>query len=110
MRYLPLVLLSPTLLVLIWLYWSFPRGVSSLGRRLYDVMVIGMTVAACILANTYIDTAAPALDAFGRQSGQIWGQVKPALCGYGIATALLGVGLLVRSLAWRRGKAMAGKP
>ena len=107
MRYLPLVLLGPTLLVLIWLYWTFPKGAASRWRRLYDVAVIGITLGACVVASVQIDasTVAPTADVFGRQSGQIWAQVKPALCGYGAATALLAVGLIVRSLVWRRGGA-----
>lgn len=107
MRYLPLVLLGPTLLVLIWLYWTFPKGAVSRWRRLYDVAVIGITLCACVVTSMQIDapTVAPAADAFGRHSGQIWAQVKPALCGYGAATVLLAVGLLIRSLVWRRGGA-----
>lgn len=105
MRYLSLVLLSPTLLVLIWLYWTFPKGATP-WRRAYDVIVIGMTLSACVFVNLQIDSAVavPGVDAFGRQSGQIWSQVKPALCGYGVSTLLLGAGLLIRSILWR-GKA-----
>jgi hypothetical protein len=103
MRYLPLVLLSPTLLVLIWLYWTFPKGRFARGRRLYDVMVIGVTLGACVITSMWIDdTAVSAADAFGRPSGQIWRQVKPALCGYGVSIALLAAGVLVRGLVWRQ--------
>jgi hypothetical protein len=104
MRYLPLALLSPTLLVLIWLYWMFPRGSFPLGRRLYDVLVIAMTMAACVVTSIWIDESAgsSAVAAFGRPSGQIWSQVKPALCGYGASTLLLAVGVIVRGLVWRR--------
>lgn len=107
MRYLSLALLSPTLLVLVWLYWTFPKGAVSRWRRLYDSAVIGITLGACVVTSMQIDasTVASTIDAFGRQSGQIWTQVKPALYGYGVATVLLGAGLLIRSLVWRRGSA-----
>lgn len=104
MRYLSLALLSPTLLVLVWLYWTFPKDAFPRKRRLYDLVVIGMTLGACVFTSMHIDATmvSPALDGFGRRSGQIWSQVKPALCGYGVAMALLGLGMLVRSLLWRR--------
>jgi len=103
MRYLSLALLSPTLLVLVWLYWTFPKGAAPWWRRVYDVAVIGATLGACVFVAMQIDeTAASAADAFGRPSGQIWRQVKPALCGYGVATLLLGAGVLVRAVIWRR--------
>lgn len=103
MRYLPLLLLSPTWLVLVWLYWMYPRATRvTVARRLYDVTSICLTLWVCvgITRLTYQETFV-SMGAFGRQSGEIWHQVKPALCGYGASTALLGIGLLVRGLLWR---------
>lgn len=103
MRYLSLALLSPTLLVLIWLYWTFPKGAASWWRRVYDVVVVTVTLSACVFVAMQVDAAAVSTaDAFGRQSGQIWSQVKPALCGYGVSTLLLGAGVLIRAALWCR--------
>jgi hypothetical protein len=106
MPYLSFALLAPTWLVLVWLYWSFPKGAFSRWRRFYDVVVIGMTLGACIFIGMHVETSAmtSAADGFGRPSGQIWRQVKPALYGYGVATALLALGMLARGIFWRRAR------
>ena len=103
MHYLSFALLAPTWLVLAWLYWSFPKGPFNRWRRFYDVGVIGVTLGACVFTGMHIEaeTMTAVLDGFGRPSGQIWGQVKPALYGYGVATVLLGLGMLLRSFCWR---------
>ena len=106
MPYLSFALLAPTWLVLVWLYWSFPKGPFNRWRRLYDVVVVGLTLGACVFTgvHTEVTMMTSALAGFGRPSGQIWSQVKPALYGYGVATVLLGLGVLVRSFCWRQAR------
>ncbi|MFK2899012.1 hypothetical protein ISP15_01505 [Dyella jejuensis] len=104
MRHLPLLLLSPLLLVLLWLFWVYPKG--GLGNRwrlLYNLVVTLLTVMACAWATTSFHAASssPAAGVFGRQSGDIWNQVKPSLCGYGISIGVLGIAVAIRSILWR---------
>jgi hypothetical protein len=105
MRYLALLLLAPVLVVLAWLYWSFPRRPSRRRTsRLFDATVLLLAVLlGAKLALLGFDTAPePTVDEFGRATGDIWRQVLPALYGYGAFSATLALGLLGRLLLFRR--------
>lgn len=105
MRYLALVLLGPWLLVLCWLYWTYPKSLPrTSARRAFDVAALAMMGFVTLeFAMLGFDRAKlPGMDPLGRISGGIWQQVLPALYGYAAFSVALIVALLVRHLIWRR--------
>ena len=105
MRYLALMLLAPVLLILAWLYWCYPKSLPcTWSRRLFDAMVLLLAAVLGVNMAMLGFEAVPAteLNEFGRMSGAIWKQVLPALYGYGAFSAVLALGLLGRSVLFRR--------
>lgn len=105
MRYLAILLLGPWLLVLGWLYWTYPKSLPrTSARRAFDVVALGVmafvTVEFVMLG--FDHATLPSEDVLGRMSGAIWQQVLPALYGYGAFSVALISALLVRQLLWRR--------
>jgi hypothetical protein len=101
MRYLSLLLLGPWLVLLAWAYWAaWRRSRMTWPLRLYDTVVIAVALVAaygCALA-AYDDIVIQSVGKFGRESGNIWKQVMPALYGYGAFAAVMVPGVLVRLL------------
>ncbi len=107
MRYLSILLLTPWLLVLGWIYWAYPRDLpQTVRRRGFDAVALLLAaVATTLAALAGFDAATlPEPSGLGRISGAIWQQVLPALCGYGAFTAVLLPALWLRQRGWvRRG-------
>ncbi|MEO8808846.1 MAG: hypothetical protein ABI386_01190 [Rhodanobacter sp.] len=105
MRYLSLFLLAPWLLVLCWIFWAYPRELSSSkGRRRFDMLVLLLAAAATALAAMagFETATVPEMGEFGRPTGGIWRQVLPALYGYGAFTAVLLPAAWLRQRCWGR--------
>ncbi len=105
MRYLALLLLAPWLLILCWIYWTFPKRLPrTLARRLFDLLaallMLGATVWSAVIG--FDHAWVPALNEFGRAGGVIWQQVLPALYGYGAFTLVLVLAMLLRQWIWGR--------
>lgn len=104
MQQLALLLLAPWLLVLVFLYWIWPRSLPrTRGRRLFDIAAV---LAATALAATLIHIAqasyvAALVDELGRRSGDIWPQVLAALYAYAGFVSVLGAAMLLRARIWR---------
>jgi MFS superfamily sulfate permease-like transporter len=105
MRYLPLLLLAPWLLILGWAYWAYPKSLPrSRARRVFDALAL-LVVAIATVASamiTFDQVALPVEGVLGRPSGAIWQQVLPALYGYAAFTLTLVLALVVRQLIWGR--------
>ncbi|RDJ00504.1 hypothetical protein DVT68_06850 [Dyella solisilvae] len=104
MRYLAIVLLLPWLLILAWAYWSYPKNLlRTPTRRAFDIAALLLAAFGAVqCANAAFDTASvPAVGQYGPQSGAIWQQVLPALCGYGACVLVLVLAMIVRQLVWR---------
>lgn len=107
MRYLALLLLAPWLLILAWVYFTFPRGgARTMARRLFDLVALLLAALAAVgLAAWGFEAVPPAqIGAFGRPSGAIWQQVLPVLVGYGGCVGVLALAALVRQALWRGGR------
>lgn len=105
MRYLALLLLAPWLLILCWIYWTFPKRLPrTLARRLFDLVagLLMMAAVACSVAIGFDRAQMPVVDQFGRASGAIWQQVLPALYGYGAFAVVLVLAMLLRQWIWGR--------
>jgi len=105
MRYLPLLLLGPWLLVLAWAYWAWPRSLPRpLARRVFDVAALVLAGCATVwLAGVGYDSFEGVLvDEHGRRSGAIWQQVAPILYAYGGFSVVLVLAALLRQGLWRR--------
>ncbi|MEO7071847.1 MAG: hypothetical protein ABI300_02315 [Rhodanobacter sp.] len=114
MRFLSLMLIGPWLLVLAWVYWSWPKSLARTRmRRAFDALALLLAAATAVwMARMGYDgyEAAP-VEALGRHSGAIWQHVAPALYAYGgfAAALLLAIGL--RQWLWcRRPQALADTP
>ncbi|RUL75931.1 hypothetical protein [Dyella choica] len=105
MRYLPLLLLGPWLVILAWAYWAVGKRFRRTWQlKLYDITVIlialGVAYGGALVA--FDDIAIQNVGSFGRESGGIWKQVMPALYGYGAFAAVMAVGMAVRWFLGRR--------
>lgn len=105
MRYLALMLLGPWLLILCWIYWTYPKQLPRTStRRAFDAVAVGvMAFVTLEFAMLGFDHATmPGVEPLGRLSGGIWRQVAPALYGYAAFSVVLIFAALVRHLIWRR--------
>lgn len=105
MRYLPLLLMGPWLLILAWAYWAYPKALPRTGsRRLFDVIALALATWATVrLAAWGFDGfAGVRVDELGTHSGAIWQQVAPALYAYGGFAAVLVPAALLRHGVWGR--------
>ncbi|MEO9091658.1 MAG: hypothetical protein ABI247_15145 [Rhodanobacter sp.] len=103
MRYLSILLLTPWLLVLCWIYWAYPRSLlRTVSRRAFDVVVLLLAVITTTLAALagFDSATLPEAGEFGPVSGAIWQQVLPALYGYAAFTAVLAPALWLRQRGW----------
>ena len=108
MRFLALLLLAPWLLILCWIYATYPRRLPRTRyRRLFDLTAVLLMLAATARAAMFgFDRAyVPEVNEFGQMSGVIWQQVLPALYGYAAFTAVLVVAMLLRQWIWGRCRA-----
>jgi hypothetical protein len=105
MRYLAILLLAPWLLVLCWVYWTYPKNLpKTAGRRIFDFVALLLAVIATGASALFgFDMVAlPAAGQLGRASGAIWQQVVPALYGYGAFIVVLVLAMLLRYACWGR--------
>jgi hypothetical protein len=105
MRYLAILLLAPWLLVLVGLYWAYPKSIARTStRRTFDVVALAVVAFVTVeFAMLGFDQAAlPGENDLGHMSGAIWQQVLPALYGYAAFSVALLLALLIRHLIWRR--------
>ena len=105
MRYLPLLLMGPWLLILAWAYWAYPKSLPrTLGRRLFDVAALVLAAWATVwLAGVgYDGFAGVEADELGVRSGAIWQQVAPILYAYGGFSGVLIPAALLRHGLWRK--------
>jgi hypothetical protein len=85
MRYLGLILLLPTLAIMVWVYWAFPRDVPRTpARRRFDVAAIVIAAVSAVWGLNY------AIDLPRGESDPIWPQVFAALAVYHTAPVILG--------------------
>lgn len=111
MRYLAILLLAPTLLILGWAYFSYPKSLPrTAARRAFDTLALLLAAIAAIgcAVFAYDVTQLPEVGTFGRASGAIWQQVFPVLIGYGVCVGVLAVALLLRHLLWRHARPARG--
>ncbi len=111
MRYLAILLLAPWLLILGWAYWAYPKSLPrTRRRRLFDaaMLLVAASLGARMALYGFDAVSVAAAGQYGPQSGAIWKQVLPALCGYGAFVAVLVAALIVRSLLFRRPPKGAG--
>lgn len=105
MRYLPLLLMGPWLLILAWAYWAYPKSLPRVWtRRLFDMLALVLATWATVqlAAWSYDSFEGVTRDAMGTHSGAIWQQVAPALYAYGGFAAVLVPAALLRQGLWRR--------
>jgi hypothetical protein len=99
--YLALLLLGPWLLIMAWAYWSYPKSLPRThGRRLVDAVAIVLAAVTAVLLTRYAFSSAAAYSRPGHID--VWQLTAPVLYAYGGFSAVLALGLLVRSLIWRR--------
>lgn len=102
---LAVLLLSPWLLVLCFLYWWYPRDRPHSGtRRIFDVamMVLSLVATAAGAWFAQINRQPALTDALGHRSGDIWPQVLAAVYAYSAFTLVMLVAIVLRHFLWRR--------
>lgn len=93
---LTLILFLPWFLVLVVLYWFYPRQPGGLARRLYDLAAI-LASLALFVASLYWshDIADPA-------HGRMWKQILSTALGYGVFLGAMLLAFLLRMRMFRR--------
>lgn len=103
MALLPLLLLAPTLAIIVWLYWAFPRSLPrTAGRRTFDVVALLLAITVAVALGR-ADEVEVVTEALGTHSGAIWSQVLAVLYGYMGFGAVLIVAVLLRRPLFGRG-------
>lgn len=92
---LTLILFLPWFAILGGLYLAFPRKPRSVGRVLYDLITLALSVGA-FLWSVYWSMANA-----DTQYGKLWPQILATALGYGVFLAALGVAFAVRYLLFR---------
>lgn len=102
MRFLGFALMAPTLLVMLCLYWAFPRQPRHGARRAFDVLAVVLSLAAAIACNLwgYSDDLHPLTDHLGHRAGDIWPQVLAALYAYAGFSVVLFMAIVLRARLW----------
>lgn len=111
MRYLPLLLMGPWLLILAWAYWAYPKSLPRVwARRLFDMLALTLAAWATVwLAGIgYDGFEGVRVDDYGRHSGAIWQQVAPILYAYAGFSAVLIPAALLRHGLWHQADGHAG--
>lgn len=93
---LTLILFLPWFLILVALFWFWPREPRGLARRLYDIVATLLSLAAFVASLYWVqDVADPA-------HGRMWKQILATALGYGVFLAAMLVAFLLRALLFRR--------
>lgn len=93
---LSFILFLPWFAILGALYWLFPRQPRGIGRRLFDLAVLAVSVWLSIAGMRWGFLTADA------SVGAIWKQVLATLVAYGIFLAVLTVAVPLRHVLFRR--------
>lgn len=112
MRYLPLLLMGPWLLILAWVYWAYPKSLPKIWtRRLFDLVALALAawVTIWLAAWGYDSFPGVTVDVLGKRSGAIWQQVGPALYAYGGFSVVMISAALLRWALWRRRSVIGGR-
>ncbi len=97
MRWLAIILFAPWFAILLWAYWSFPRGLPrTRARRAYDLVVMVGALGACIAAMLHWHDINVGI------GSSIWKQVAASTAIYGAFLGVLLVAYLVRARLWPR--------
>ena len=93
---LTLILFLPWFLILVALFWFWPREPRGLARRLYDIVATLLSLAVFVASLYWVqDVADPA-------HGRMWKQILATALGYGVFLAAMLVAFLLRALLFRR--------
>jgi len=98
--FLGLALFTPTLLIISWLYWTFPRNLPrTLARRRFDAAVLLLSVVFAF-ALGYVGVAHGHNAAHAALGG--WQMAAPPLYSYAGYSMVMALGLFVRHRIWRQ--------
>lgn len=92
---LTLILFLPWFAILSFLYWYFPRKPRHAARIVYDIVAVGLSVAAFIASVHWSHANADPV------YGKMWQQILATALGYGVFLGALTVAFAVRA-AWLR--------
>jgi len=92
---LTLILFLPWFLILVGLFWVYPRQPRGLWRRLYDVAAVLLSLGAFVASLYWLqDIADPA-------HGRMWRHILATAAGYGVFLAAMLVAFVLRALLFR---------
>lgn len=98
---LPLLLLAPTIILIVWLYWAYPKSLPrTSARRTFDVfaLLIALGVAVAVGRMIEIEAVTDVINA------AVWAQVLAVLYSYGAFLVLMIVAAWVRWRLFRPGR------
>lgn len=93
---LTLILFLPWFAILAVLYWMFPRQPRNLGRVLYDIVTLALSVAAFLWSVYW------SIENADTSYGKLWPQILATALGYGVFLAALGIAFAARHLLFKR--------